>query len=146
MSEIEKFPSLVADIMSSPVIALDVNCSTKDAAKIMVENKIGSIVVLDRGRAAGIVTERDMLEKVLAVGKDPTIVELRQIMSSPLIKTDKDATILEAIRKMRHHNIRRLVIMEGDQLVGLVTEKDIIKAVAFASLTSFHSLLAIRKS
>lgn len=66
-------------------------------------------------------------------------------MSSPLLTIDKGATILESIRKMRQHGIRRLVVMEGDRLVGLVTEKDILKAIAIASLTSFRSLLAIKR-
>jgi len=145
LSETERFPSLVADIMSSPVITVDVSCNAKDAATVMVEHKIGSTVVKDRGKAVGIVTERDMLERVSALGKDPTIVGVREIMSSPLISIGRDASILEAIRLMRLHNVRRLVVVEDDQLLGLVTERDIIKAVSVASLTSFHSLLAIKR-
>ena len=131
--------------MSSPVITVDINDKVTNAARIMVKNRIGSTVVVEREKAVGIVTERDLLERILAVGKDPSTVSVREIMSSPLISIDKDTTILEAIRNMRQHNIRRLVVMEGDRLVGLVTERDILEAVAVASLTSFHSLLAIKR-
>lgn len=131
--------------MSSPVITVDINDKAMDAARIMVKNRIGSTVVVERETAVGIVTERDLLERILALGKDPSTVSVREIMSSPLIKIDKEATILEAIRNMRHHNIRRLVVMDDDRLVGLVTERDILKAVAIASLTSFHSLLTIKE-
>jgi len=144
LSEAGAIPSIVADIMSSPVVTVDIQTTAKDAANIMVQNRIGSIIVTEKGRAIGIVTERDMLESVLALGKDPITVRTRDIMSSPLVSINKEAPILEAIRKMRRHNIRRLLIMEDDHLVGLVTEKDILKAVALASLTSFHSLLTIK--
>ena len=131
--------------MSSPVITVDINRKAVDAARIMVEHRIGSVVVIEGEKAVGIVTERDLLERVLAMGKDASTVGVREIMSSPLITISKDAAILEAIRKMTHNNIRRLVIMEGDRLIGLVTEKDILRAVAVSSLTSFHSLLTIKR-
>jgi len=55
----------------------------------------------------------------------------------------EDSSILEAIRKMRRHNIRRLAVMEGEKLVGIVTDKDILRAVAILALASFHPLLEI---
>lgn len=144
MSEAGTIPSIVADIMSSPVVTVDIQTTAKDAANIMVQNRIGSILVTEKGRAIGIVTERDMLERVLALGKDPLSVSVNEIMSRPIVSINKQAPILEAIRMMRRHNVRRLPVMENHKLAGLVTERDIIKAVALASLTSFHSLLTIK--
>jgi CBS domain-containing protein len=144
LSEAGAIPSIVADIMSSPVVTVDIQTTAKDAANIMVENRIGSIIVTEKGGAIGIVTERDMLERVLALGKDPLSVSVNEIMSRPLVSINKQAPILEAIRMMRRHNVRCLPVMENHKLAGLVTERDIIKAVALASLTSFHSLLTIK--
>lgn len=143
MSQIERFPSVVADIMSSPVITIDVDAKVIDAAKIMARKKIGSIIIMEGDKAVGIVTERDLLERVLGEGKDPSQVVMREVMSSPLIFLGKSSPILEALRMMRRHDIRRLAVIEGDQLVGIVTDKDILKAVATLALVSFRPLLEI---
>jgi CBS domain-containing protein len=129
--------------MSSPVITIDVDAKVIDAAKIMARKKIGSIIIMEGDKAVGIVTERDLLERVLGEGKDPSQVVMREVMSSPLIFLGKSSPILEALRMMRRHDIRRLAVIEGDQLVGIVTDKDILKAVATLALVSFRPLLEI---
>ena len=141
MSGIERFPSVVADIMSSPVITIDIDAKVIDAAKIMAGKKIGSIIIMEGDRAVGIVTERDLLERVLGEGKDPSKVVMREVMSSPLISIGKNTAILEAMRVMRRHDIRRLTVIEGEQLIGIVTERDILKAVVTLALASFRPLL-----
>ena len=141
MSGIERFPSVVADIMSSPVVTVDIDSKVIDAVKIMARKKIGSIIIMEGDKAIGIVTERDLLERVLGEGKDPSEVVMREVMSSPLISIGKNTAILEAMRKMRHHNIRRLTVIEEDQLIGIVTERDILKAVVTLALASFRPLL-----
>jgi CBS domain-containing protein len=141
LSEIERFPSVIADIMTSPVITIGIDAKVIDAAKIMAREKIGSIVVVEGDKALGIVTERDLLERLVAEGKDASKVAIGEIMSSPLIHVKKDTSILEAMRTMRRHNIRRLVIMEEDQLVGIVTDKEILKATAMLALVCFRPLL-----
>ena len=141
MSGIERFPSVVADIMSSPVITIGVDAKVIDAAKIMAGKKIGSIIIMEGDRAVGIVTERDLLERVLGEGKDPSKVVMRDVMSSPLISIGKNTAILEAMRVMRRHDIRRLTVIEGEQLIGIVTERDILKAVVTLALASFRPLL-----
>jgi len=145
LSESLHFPSVVSDIMSSPVVTIDSSKTVNDAAHMMVKKGIGSIVVLVDTKPCGIITERDIIERVVASGKDPSQTTINDIMSSPLICIDKGAPILEAIRRMRDHNIRRLVVMTNGLLEGLITERDVIKAVAVASLTSFRSLLEIRR-
>jgi len=141
LSGIERFPSVVADIMSSPVVTVDIDSKVIDAVKIMARKKIGSIIIMEGDKAIGIVTERDLLERVLGEGKDPSEVVMREVMSSPLISIGKNTAILEAMRKMRHHNIRRLTVIEEDQLIGIVTERDILKAVVTLALASFRPLL-----
>lgn len=139
----EKYPSIVADIMSSPVITLDGEVNVRDAALLMTDKRIGSIIVTERGKPIGIVTERDILERVVGPCKDPCETRMREIMTSPLVTTTKDTTILDAMRKMRAIGVSRLVVMDGD-MEGIVSEGDVIRACTIASLTSFSTLLKKR--
>jgi CBS domain-containing protein len=136
----EKYPSIVSDIMSSPVITLNGEVSVRDAALLMTDKRIGSIVVTERGKPIGIVTERDILERIVCPCKDPCEVNMREIMTSPVITIFKDATILDAMREMRARKISRLVVLDGD-IEGIISERDVIRAVSIASLTSFSTLL-----
>ena len=140
----EKFPSVVADIMSSPVVTVDGEANVRDAALKMTDRRIGSIIITERGQPIGIVTERDMLERVVSLCRDPCDTRMKEIMSSPLITVPKETAILEAMRKMREKGISRLVVMEDNVLLGIVSERDIIRAVSIASLTSFSTLLRKR--
>ena len=137
----EKFPSVVADIMSSPVVTIDRETNVKDAALLMTDKRIGSIIIMERGQAIGIVTERDMLERVVSPCRDPCATKMKEIMSSPLITIPKETSILDAMRKMRENYISRLLVMDDDKLLGILSERDIIRAVSIASLTSFSTLL-----
>lgn len=139
----EKFPSIVADIMSSPVVTLDGEVNVRDAALLMTDKRIGSIVVTERGQPIGIVTERDILERIVGPCKDPCETKMKEIMSSPLVTTSKETAILDAMRSMRERGISRLVVTDGG-MEGIVSEKDIIRAVSIASLTSFSTLLRKR--
>ena len=140
----ERFPSVVADIMSSPVITIDGEANVRDAALLMTDRHIGSIIVTVRGQAVGIVTERDALQRVVSLCLDPCETKMKEIMSKPLITVPEETGILEAMRKMREHGIGRLVVMDGGALLGIVSGRDIIRAVSIASLTSFSILLRKR--
>ena len=140
----EKFPSVVADIMSSPVVTVDGEVNVREGALSMVDKRIGSIVITERGQAVGIVTERDMLERVVSLCRDPCETRMKDVMTSPLISTSPGTNILDAMRKMRENRISRLLVMDRDKMVGIVSERDIIRAVSIASLTSFSTLLRKR--
>ncbi len=127
--------------MSSPVVTVNGKVLVVDAALLMTDKGIGSIIIEEMGQPIGIVTERDMIERIVAPCKDPCVTEIGGIMTIPLITTEKDVRILQAMREMRDNNISRLVVMEGDEIVGIVSEKDVIRAVSIASLTSFSTLL-----
>ena len=130
--------------MSRPVVAIDGETNVRDAALMMTDRRIGSIIITERGQPIGIVTERDMLERVISLCRDPCETRMKEIMSSPLITVPKETAILEAMRKMREKGISRLVVMEDNVLIGIVSERDIIRAVSIASLTSFSTLLRKR--
>ena len=141
----EKFPSVVSDIMSSPVATVEGEVNIRDGALLMTDKRIGSIVITERGQPVGIVTERDMLERVVSLCRDPCETRMKDIMSSPLISTSPETNILDAMRKMRENRISRLLVMEKDKLIGIVSERDVIRAVSIASLTSFSTLLKKRQ-
>ena len=96
----EKFPSVVGDVMSSPAVNVDGETNVRDSALLMTEKGIGSLIVMERGRAVGIVTKRDMMQKVVSLCLDPCETKISDIMSSPLITAHKEMGILAAMRKM----------------------------------------------
>ncbi len=141
----ERPPSIVEDIMSAPLITVEIGVIVRDVAILMTEKKIGSIIVTDGGKPVGIVTERDALARVVSLCRDPCETRISEIMSSPLKTIPKDMDILGAMRKMREDGIRRLGVTDDGNIVGIVTERDIIRAVSISSLTSFSTLLRKRR-
>jgi len=145
MRELEKFPSVVSDIMTSPAITVDAEVNVRDASLLMAEKEIGSVIVVERGAPVGIVTKRDIIRKLVALCLDPCEITVKDIMSKPLITIGKDVGILKAMRKMREHSITQLVVMDGDAPEGVVSERDVTRGVSIASLGSFSSLLRRRE-
>jgi CBS domain-containing protein len=140
-----KFPSNVGDAMSSPVITVDEETNVRDSAMLMADKGIGSLIVLGDGKPVGIVTKRDMIKRVVSECKDPCGTKIRDIMASPVITTSKDVGILSAMRTMREHQISQLLVLDGDRMVGVISERDLIKAVSYASLASFTPLMRGKK-
>jgi CBS domain-containing protein len=102
-----------------------------DAAMLMVDRKISCLPVSMGEGAVGIVTEKDITSKVVAPGRDPRKVRIKEIMSTPLITSPMEETIRNAAENMLAHHIRRLVITdEAGKLMGLVTITDIIRWIA----------------
>jgi signal-transduction protein with cAMP-binding, CBS, and nucleotidyltransferase domain len=145
MGELVKPPSIVADIMSSPVTTIDGEVSVRDSSQTMIDKQIGSIIVTERDQPRGIVTERDLVERVVAPCRDPNQTKIKEIMSTPLITISKETGILDAMRKMRKKDISRLVVMDDGTLIGLISEKDVVRAVTISSITSFSTLLRKRR-
>ncbi|MGB9614644.1 MAG: CBS domain-containing protein [Fervidobacterium sp.] len=116
-------------VMKKGVVVLESSKTALDAAKLMEKNKIGSIVVLEKGKAVGIVTERDIVRRVVASKKKPTI-KLKQIMSSPLRVAKPDQEVEEAVLAMKKYGIKKLVIVDDKgRLVGIATDTDITRAL-----------------
>ena len=136
----EKFPSVVFDIMKE-LVTIEGSRSVKEAAEIMLEKGIGSIVVTEKGSPVGIVTKSDLLGRVIVKCRDPRECRMSEIMSSPLISIEKNTPILNAMRELRHRKVRRLLVSDGEKLVGIVSEYDMINAVTISSLTQFSTLL-----
>jgi len=128
MAEIGLRPRmLVKDVMTNPVITIDENDTAQQAAKLMDENDVGCIVVTSKeGKPVGIITERDMITRVLAKNTLPSKVIAKKVMTSPLITIDPDETLTEAARKMSRLNVRRLGVVYRGNLEGLISSKDIL--------------------
>ena len=100
--------------------------SVKDAAKKMNENKIGCLVVTDEKKVVGIVTERDILEKVTALDKTPSRVSVSAIMTSKVITTKPNEFLDDAVYLMIKNKIKKLPVIEDGELAGMITSTDIV--------------------
>jgi len=116
----------VRSIMSSPVVTVLFNEPVKVAVRKMIEHQVGSVVVMSGGLPVGIVTERDLL-KIMAEGRDPDKMLTSDVMSKPLITVGPDAPVTQAIALMKEKAIRRIPIVKENKLIGIVTEKEIIR-------------------
>jgi CBS domain-containing protein len=128
MSEIGlRTKMLVKDVMSSPVVTLNENEASNKAAMVMDKNDLGCVIVTNSaGNSIGIITERDLVIRVLAKNLKPDTVKVKEIMTTPLITIEPDATITEAARRMNRLDIRRLGVIYKGNLVGIISSKDIL--------------------
>ena len=119
----------VRDVMVKNVITVEANYTVKLAAKIMCQFGIGCVVVLEKERVVGIVTERDLLKRIVAVARDPEKTFVREIMSKPAIAVEPDLALEDAVTLMFKHKIKKLPVIGGypRKLVGLVTLTDIAR-------------------
>ena len=118
---------LVKDVMSSPVVAINENAPANKVAELMDKNDLGCIIVTSKeGKPLGILTERDLVVRVLSKNVMPDSVKAEEVMTSPLITIEPDETISEVARKMSRLNIRRLGVVYKGTLIGLVSSKDVL--------------------
>jgi len=120
-------PMLVKDVMSSPVVTADENAPISEVARLMMKHNIGCVIVSDKnGRPIGIITERDIVERMVAKDVKPGEIKAKEIMSAPLVTIDSERTISDAAREMSRLNIRRLAVMYKGELAGIISSKDIL--------------------
>jgi CBS domain-containing protein len=118
---------LVKDVMSSPVVTVEEKASANLAAEMMDKSDVGCIIVTGKeGKPLGILTERDLVVRVLAKNVKPDSVKANDVMTSPLITVDSEESITQAARRMSRLNIRRLGVVYKGNLVGLISSKDIL--------------------
>lgn len=113
--------------MTKGVIYVRPNDNVQRVAELMRKNDIDSVIVMDKGRGIGIVTDRDIIAKIVANGKDPRGITVSRIMTTPLITINPEADIDDAARKMRDRNIRRLIVTKNDRIIGILSEFDLIR-------------------
>lgn len=119
---------LVSEIMTKDVLMIDSDDTVRKAAKLMSERKVRCLIATEKGDAVGILTESDILDRVIAVDKDPDILKVKRVMSNPLIVIEPEASIELAIDTMVDNNIKKLPVVTGEnQLVGIITVTDILR-------------------
>lgn len=118
----------VKDIMSKDVVTIAPEALMAEAAKIMGEKHIGSLIVTKYDTPVGIVTERDLLSKVLALEKDPKTERVEAVMSYPLITIGPTSKIKEAAQQMILKK-SRLAVFDSGKLVGVITASDLIRSL-----------------
>lgn len=116
---------LIKDVMTKDVVTVDLNDTVVDAAETMARDPeaAGYVIVLTGGAPTGIVTERDMIHKVIAQKRNPAKTTVSTIMSTPLVTIDPDAEFLTAPALMQEHNISKLVVVKDGILYGVLTAK-----------------------
>jgi CBS domain-containing protein len=117
----------VEDVMVKEVITIDDESTVKDAADIMNKFEIGCLIAIRKGKAVGIVTERDILKRVVAEGKETDRTKIKEVMTSPLVVVEPKMELEEAVKMMFQMKIKKLPVVEGKRLVGLVTLTDIAR-------------------
>ena len=120
---------LVREVMNSPAITASPNETAKDLASRMIQNKVGSIVIIESDKPTGIVTDGDITFKAVAKDFKPSEVLAKDIMSSPLNTINSDKDIREAARVMRNLKIKRLGVTYKNRLVGMITISDIVAII-----------------
>jgi signal-transduction protein with cAMP-binding, CBS, and nucleotidyltransferase domain len=118
---------LVKDVMSSPVITVGEKETIDKVAQFMEMQKLGCIIVTDKdGRPLGIITERDLVTRVLAKNKLPSKLKAEEVMTAPLITISPDETLTNTARQMSRLNVRRLGVLYKGDIVGIVSSKDVL--------------------
>jgi CBS domain-containing protein len=118
------------ELMTTNVITVDKNMTVQLAAGTMNKKRIGCLVTVDREGVKGILTERDMLIRVLEAGKDPKTTMVSDVMTQSIIFGNPTMQLVEATRLMFQNQIKKLPILEDNRLVGLVTLTDIARATS----------------
>ncbi|HET6590219.1 MAG TPA: CBS domain-containing protein [Candidatus Nitrosocosmicus sp.] len=120
----------ISEIFNKDVKVINQEQNIFDTSKVMISNKVGSVVIIDNDQdrnPIGIITERDVVRIVSTFSLSDLQVPVRKLMSYPLVTLSQNATILDAMKLMYERKIRRVIVLEGNNLVGIVTEHDIFK-------------------
>ena len=121
----------ISGLMNGVVHKIHSGSTVSEAAAVLLTKDIGSLVVTGTGGPVGLITVRDILRKVTAARADPAEVQVKDVMSSPLISVNADASVGEAARKMIEMKIKRLGVTDDQgSLTGIVTMTDIVGYVA----------------
>jgi two-component system sensor kinase FixL len=119
----------VSEIMSPDVVSIQRGESVADAAQLMASRNISALAVMAGSRVVGVLTERDLLKRVIALHKDPNHTKAEKVMSTPVVSVPRDFSIFTASKTMERIGIRRLLVIDDERLYGIVTQSDIFKAV-----------------
>ena len=119
----------IRDIMTSAVITIGEEAPLVEAARVMKENDIGALPVLNEGVCTGIITDRDIVVRAIAEGQDPYTATIRDAMTTDCVFCFEDQDLEEGVQMMEDHHIRRLLVTDrNERLVGILTLQNIADA------------------
>lgn len=115
----------VREVMNAKVISVEPTASVVDAAKTMIQEQVGPLPVVEGERAVGMVTDRDLIARVVAEGRDPNTLTVNDVATTELVTIRPDQDVDEARQLMQQRQLDRLLVTEGDLLVGIISESDV---------------------
>jgi CBS domain-containing protein len=115
----------VRDAMTADPRSIGASASVVEAARLMREDHVGSLPIIDDDQLVGMITDRDITTRVVAEGADPKATSVADVYSRDLISVEPDKDLEEAIQLMARHQVRRLPVVENGELVGIVAQADI---------------------
>ena len=115
----------VRDLMVSSVVTIEPATSIVDAARLMIQAEKGPLPVVEGERPVAMVTDRDIIARVVAEGRDPNSVKVEDIATRELVTIEPDRDVNEVRQLMDQHELDRILVVEGDRLVGIISEADI---------------------
>jgi len=118
---------IVKEAMKTNLVVVKPTMTVLESAKIMKKRKIGNVLVVEKKQAIGILTESDILKKIVAEGKNAKETLVKDVMSTPIVVIDPYITLEEAMKIMTKCNVRRLPVIEKGELIGIITQKDITR-------------------
>ena len=117
----------ISDLVSErPLYSITPNKTVAEAAQFMAEKNIGALPVVEEGRLVGIFSERDIITRVIAKGVDPAATTVHGVMTSNITVADADETHASCLKKMQQVHCRHLPIVSGEQLIGMVSLRDLL--------------------
>lgn len=134
----------VKEIMTRAVVSIDLGSDVPSLAKKLLDYDVGSIIVTDGDQPVGIVTERDIVKKIVSRKLRPDEISIKELMTTPLITIPTTEDVTDAMFKMVKLKIRRLPVVERAKLVGIVTEADLL-AVSVDMGSIFSDLIKLHR-
>jgi CBS domain-containing protein len=113
--------------MRRNVATVGVEASVVEASKIMMERGLAFLIATEKAKPVGIVTESDLVFKVMAKEREPSKVKVSEVMSAPLVYVGPDATVQEAVEAMVKHKVRRLPVVRENTIYGVFTARDLVR-------------------
>jgi len=135
----------VRDIMTRPVITADVDLDILSAAKRMGSANVGCLIVVSGNKPTGILTERDLVKKIIAQAVDPRNVKVGEIMSSPVVAIEPDASLRDAAALMLQSGVKRLPVISNGKLVGIITDTDLVSGSSLGMSEILSDLLEMHR-
>ena len=133
----------VKEIMTRDVVTVDISNSVPQLAQHMLNYNVGSVIITDREQPVGIVTERDIVRKIVSINLRPDEISIKELMTTPLISIPSTEDVTDTMHKMVKMEIRRLPVVENGKLVGIITDTDLLAISAemgsiFSDLITMH--------